>query len=249
MQDLSSRDRFPQLFAGLAALSLALVVSSFMGATAIRSFKQANDALIVTGSAKRPIRSDYVVWRVSVSSQQPTAQAAYRDLKSQTERLQSYLKAQQVPDSAITLNAIETREIPAVDFNGRETGKTLAYNLSQRFEVRSSEVDRITQLSQKATDLINDGVSLVSEPPQYLYTQLSKVRVEMVAEATKDAKARAEAIAQSTGSRVGAVRSAETGVFQITSRNSTDVSDSGIYDTSSIDKDITAVMSVKFGME
>ena len=249
MQDLSSRDRFPQLFAGLAALSLALVVSSFIGATAIRSFKQANDALIVTGSAKRPIRSDYVVWRVSVSSQQPTTQAAYQDLKRQTERLQSYLKEQQVPDSAITLNAIETRAIPAVDFNGRETGKTLAYNLSQRFEVRSSEVDRITQLSQKATDLINDGISLVSEPPQYLYTQLSKVRVEMVAEATKDAKARAEAIAQSTGSHVGAVRSAETGVFQITSRNSTDVSDSGLYDTSSIDKDITAVVLVKFGMD
>ena len=249
MQDLSSRDRFPQLFAGLAALSLALVVSSFVGANAIRNFRQANDALIVTGSAKRPIRADYVVWQVSVSSQQPTTQAAYRELKSQAERLQSYLKEQQVPDSAITLNAIETRAIPAVDFNGRETGKTLAYNLSQRFEVRSSEVDRITQLSQKATDLINDGVSLVSEPPQYLYTQLSKVRVEMVAEATKDAKARAEAIAQSTGSRVGAVRSAETGVFQITSRNSTDVSDSGLYDTSSIDKDITAVVSVKFGME
>jgi uncharacterized protein len=249
MQDSPSRDRFPQLFAGLTALSVALVVSSYMGANAIRNFKQSNDALIVTGSAKRPIRSDYVVWRASVSSQQPTAQAAYQALKRQTERVQSYLKDQQVPDNAVTLNAIETYAIPEVSVNGRETGQTIAYRLSQRLEIRSSEVDRITQLSQQATDLINEGISLVSEPPQYLYTQLSKVRVEMVAEATKDAKARAEAIAQSTGNRVGAVRSAETGVFQITSRNSTDVSDSGIYDTSSIDKDITAVVSVKFGME
>lgn len=249
MQDSSSRDRFPQLFAGLAALSVALVISSFIGANVIRNFKQSNDALIVTGSAKRPIRSDYVVWRASVSSQQTTAQAAYQDLKRQTERLQRYLKDQQVPDDAITLNAIETYAIPEVSANGRETGQTIAYRLSQRLEVRSSEVDQITQLSQRATDLINEGISLVSEPPQYLYTQLSKVRVEMVAEATKDAKARAEAIAQSTGNQVGAVRSAETGVFQITSRNSTDVSDSGIYDTSSIDKDITAVVSVQFGMK
>jgi hypothetical protein len=45
------------------------------------------------------------------------------------------------------------------------------------------------------------------------------------------------------------VRDAKTGVFQITSRNSTDVSDWGIYDTSSIDKDITAVVSVTFGIE
>jgi hypothetical protein len=48
---------------------------------------------------------------------------------------------------------------------------------------------------------------------------------------------------------VGRVRDAKTGVFQITSRNSTDVSDSGIYDTSSIDKDITAVVSVTFGID
>lgn len=245
----SSIGRFPQFFAGFVALSLALVLSSLIGAKAIRDVKQANDVLVVTGSAKRPIRSDYIILRLSVSSQQPTAQAAYQDLKRQTERVQAYLKAQQVPEDAITLSAIETTTIPEVASNGRETGRTLAYRLSQRFEIRSDQVDQYSKLSQQSTELINEGISLVSEPPQYLYTQLSKLRIEMVAEATKDAKARAEAIANSTGNQVGAVRSAETGVFQITSRNSTDVSDYGIYDTSSIDKDITAVVSVTFSMK
>ena len=45
------------------------------------------------------------------------------------------------------------------------------------------------------------------------------------------------------------MRRAKTGVFQITSRNSTDVSDYGIYDTSSLEKDITAVVLVTFGMK
>jgi uncharacterized protein len=245
----SSFSRFPQVFAGLAALSLALVVSSFVGASALRNFRQPDDVLVVTGSAKRPIQSDYIVWQLSISSQQPTAQAAYQDLTRQSERVEQYLQTQQVADSAITLSAIETHPILEISANGQETGRTLAYRLTQRFEIRSSEVERITKLSQQATELINEGIALNSEPPQYLYTQLSKLRIEMVAEATKDAKARAEAIAKSTGDQVGAVRSAETGVFQITARNSTDVSDSGIYDTSSIEKDITAVVSVKFAME
>jgi uncharacterized protein len=249
MQTSPSSDRFPQIFAGLAALSLALVVSSFIGANAIRAWKQSDQVLVVTGSAKRPIQSDSMIWRLSVSSQQPTAPAAYQDLKRQTERVRAYLKAQQVPDEAITLSAIETYPIPEVASNGRETGQTLAYRLNQRFEIRSQEVERYTQLAQQSTELINEGIALVSEPPQYFYTQLSRLRVEMVAEAAKDAKARAEAIARSTGDQVGSVRSAETGVFQITSRNSTDVSDSGIYDTSSIEKDITAVVSVEFNMD
>lgn len=249
MRTSSIVERFPQLFAGLTALSVSLVMSSFIFAQALREFKQANDVLIVTGSAKRPIQSDYIILRFSVSSQEPTAQAAYQNLKDQTERLQAYLQEQQVPDDAITLGAINTHTIPEIATNGRETGQILAYRLSQQLEIRSAQIEKYTELSQQANELINEGIKLVSQPPQYLYTQLSQLRVEMVAEATKDAKARAEAIAKSTGNKVGAIRSAKTGVFQITSRNSTEVSDYGIYDTSSLEKDITAVVSVQFSMK
>nr|WP_253881340.1 SIMPL domain-containing protein [Microcystis sp. M079S1] len=249
MKDSSIFQRFPQVFAGLSVLSIALVLSSWIAARSFLAVKRASDVFVVTGSAKRAITSDYLLWRLSVSSQQPSAQDAYRDLSRQTERIRAYLKEKQVPEDAITTNAIETMAIPEVTANGQETGQILAYRLTQRFEIRSGDVARYTELSRQVTELIEEGISLVSEPPQYLYTQLDQLRVEMVAAATKDARARAEAIASSTGSRVGRVRDAKTGVFQITSRNSTDVSDSGIYDTSSIDKDITAVVSVTFGIE
>lgn len=241
--------KFPQLLTGLALLSLSLVVSTAIAAKALLEVKSSNDVLIVTGSAKRPITSDYIVWGLSVSSQQPTAQAAYQDLQSQTERVQAYLQAKNVPTAAISMGAMETYAIPEVTENGQETGRTLAYRLTQRFEISADDVERYSKLSQEATELINEGINLTVEPPQYLYTQLAPLRIEMVAEATKDAKARAEAIASSTNSKVGSVRSAQTGVFQITPRNSTDVNDMGIYDTSSIEKDITAVVSITFSME
>lgn len=248
MESTKVSDRFPQLFAGLSLLSAALIVSSFLWAGAIRNIKRVDDGMLITGSAKRPIRSDYIVWRVAISSQQPTAQAAYKELKGWTDRVQRYLKEEKVPEADVSLNSLETTTIPELD-NGRETGKTLAYRLSQRLEIRSNQVDRYSKLSQQITELINEGIPLTSEPPEYLYNELSKLRIEMVAEATKDAKARAESIAQSTGNRVGGVRSADTGVFQITPRNSTAVSNGGSYDTSSIEKDITAVVSVKFGID
>lgn len=248
MESTGSRYQFPQLFAGLSLLSLSLIVSSFLWAGAIRNIKRVDDALLITGSAKRPIKSDYIVWRVSLSSQQPTTQAAYQQLKGWTDRVERYLKEAKVPESEVSLNSLETVSIPEVN-NGRETGKTLAYKLSQRLEIRSNQVDRYSKLSQQISELINEGIPLTSEPPEYLYNGLSTLRIEMVAEATKDAKARAESIAKTTGNRVGGVRSADTGVFQITPRYSTAVSNEGRYDTSSIDKDITAVVSVKFGID
>ena len=248
MKTFSSWEHFPQLFAGLVVLSGSLVITALIGSEAIRDFKQANDLLVVTGSAKRPIRSDYIIVRLAVSSQGATAQTAYQELKRQTGEVRAYLKNQQVPDDAITFSPIQNYAIPERTINGRETGRILSYRLTQRLEIRSDDVERYAQLAQEANELLNQGINLVSEPPEYLYTKLSQLRIEMVAEATKDAQARAEAIASSTETQVGTVRSAKTGVFQITSRNSTDVSDYGIYDTSSLEKDITAVVSVTFGM-
>jgi hypothetical protein len=97
--------------------------------------------------------------------------------------------------------------------------------------------------------LINQGILLESMAPEYLYTKLGDLKIEMLAEAAKDAKRRAEQIAQSTDSSIGTVRTARMGVLQITAADSTDVSDSGMNDTSSLEKDITAVVNVGFAVD
>jgi hypothetical protein len=155
----------------------------------------------------------------------------------------------QVPDSAVTLRPLDTQSIPEIVDNGRMTGRTLAYTLRQNFEVHSANVEEITKLAGRASELINEGVALESYPPEYYCTQIAQLRSAMLAEAAEDAKVRAVAIAGSVGSKIGPVRSARMGVFQITARNSTDVSDYGVYDTSSLEKDITAVVSVTFAVE
>jgi hypothetical protein len=248
MKDTTPIKNFPQLFAGLATLSIALVFSSVIAAKAISDVKMSNDVLVVTGSAKQPIRSDYIIWRLSVSSQQPTSEEAYQDLQSQVERVKSYLQEKQVPLDAMNWSAVDIYPIPEV-INGRDTGQIIAYQLTQRLEIRSDNVDLYTNLAISSSELIQEGINIVSQPPEYLYTQLDQLRVEMIGKATKNALERAKAITSQTGNKVGKIRRASTGVFQITSRYSTDVSDYGIYDTSSLEKDITAVVSVTFSIE
>ena len=84
--------------------------------------------------------------------------------------------------------------------------------------------------------------------PEFTYSKLADKRVDMLAKAAKDARIRAEAIALQAGSEVGLKR-VNTGVFQITVPNSTKVSSWGSYDTSTIKKDITAVMGVTFAVK
>lgn len=242
-------DRFPQLFWGLAALGLCMVLAALIGAGAVKAAKRAGDQVEVTGSAKRSIRSDFAVWRLSSATQSSVLQDAYRELQVSSARIRRFLSESGVPDSLVTVRPVETEGIYRITETGMQTGELVAYKLTQRFEVRSSDVNGITRLSERAATLINEGLAVQSSSPEYLYTKLSDVRTEMLAEATEDAMRRAEAIARSADAGIGAVRSARQGVFQITPRNSTEVSDYGINDTSSLEKDITAVVRVTFAVD
>jgi uncharacterized protein len=83
-------------------------------------------------------------------------------------------------------------------------------------------------------------------PPMYFYTKIADLKIDMLALATKDARNRAGKIAENAGSKLGELKSAKMGVFQITPINSNEVSDYGINDTSSIEKEIMSVVNCVF---
>ena len=99
------------------------------------------------------------------------------------------------------------------------------------------------------TELLGKGVRVKPSSPEFTYSKLADKRVDMLAKAAKDARIRAEAIALQAGSEVGGLKKVNTGVFQITVPNSTRVSSWGSYDTTTIKKDITAVMGVTFAVK
>lgn len=234
--------------AGLA-LAIGLVVSSIVLGWFYSNKKTGDEAVAVTGSAKKRIKSDLVIWSAGVSYQASQLADAYRQLSENIPRIKQYLIGKGIAENQITISAISSTTLHGRDANGNETSEITGYSLRQEVEVRSNDVDRIAQIAREATELINQGILLESAPPRYYYTQLGDLKIEMLGEAAHDAKLRAEKIAASTGNKIGMVRSARMGVLQITAADSTEVSDSGINDTSTIDKDMTAVVNISFAVE
>lgn len=241
-------DRKTAFLYGFVALALGLALGLFSISRSLKDIRRGNEEVVVTGSARRPIRSDFIVWRLTVSTQSASLSGASTELTRSAERVRAFLRAEGVSDSLITTKPVEAYGIPEMTSEGRETGRILATRVSQTFEIRSPDVDGITRVSQRASSLITEGVPLQLQSPEYLYTQLNEIRTGLLEEATRDARQRAEAIARSTGAEIGAVRDARMGVFQVTPRFSTEVSDYGINDVTSIDKDVTAVVRVTFSI-
>jgi hypothetical protein len=231
------------------ALAIGLVLSSLIFGWFYSNAKKGDEAVTVTGSARKRIKSDLVVWSSGVSYQAPQLAEAYRSLSENIPRVKQYLMSKGIAENQITVSSISTTTLKKQDENGGETSEITGYSLRQQIEVRSNDVDKIAQIAREATELINQGILIESNSPQYYYTLLGDLKIEMLGEAAKDAKIRAEKIADSTGNKIGAVRSARMGVMQITAADSTEVSDAGISDTTTIDKDVTAVVNISFAVD
>lgn len=247
--ELMNGERNSYWLNGGIALALGLVMSSLIFGWFYSHSKKGDEAITVTGSAKKRIKSDLVVWNAGVSVQSGQLSAAYQQISSEIPKIKQYLIGKGIAEDQMTISSISSTTLHGKDSNGIETNEITGYSLTQSIEVRSGDVDKIAQIAREATELINQGILIDSNAPQYYYTKIGDLKIEMLGEAAKDAKTRAEQIANSTGNSIGAVRSAKMGVLQITPPDSTDVSDMGMYDTTSIEKDMTAVVNISFAVD
>ncbi|MDP2912232.1 MAG: SIMPL domain-containing protein [Candidatus Omnitrophota bacterium] len=226
--------------------TIASTVIFSQGLIKIKKFS--SEVIKVTGSAEKNIVSDYMVWISSFSRKDLKMVDAFTKLKEDLVTVKEYLASNGVKQEEIITYPVETEVLYKKTEKGTNTNEIEGYRLTQGIEIRSKDVTKTTDISRRSTELIEKGIEFMSYPPQYFYTKLPELKLEMLAEATSNAKKRAEQMAVSTGNKIGVMRSARMGVFQITPVNSFDVSDYGYNDTTSLEKKVNAVVNVEFAI-
>jgi hypothetical protein len=245
----------PHLFGVLAGLFLAagLAGSAAIVASTLTHLNESN-AINVTGSARRNVRSDLIIWRANFSVDAPTLLEAQKQLQADLAKVTGFLQVHGIANPALA--PVQIREITAKRKERSEDADEpqtvtvrLGYRLTQGLEISSSEVDRVPRLAAESGVLLEQGVAFVSEGFQFIYTKAGEAKVEMMAEATKDARARAEQIAAQGNRRVDGLRNAKVGVVQINPLHSSATSWDGNNDTTSLEKTIIATVSASFAMK
>jgi hypothetical protein len=229
---------------------LATIVSTVSFSQGLLEMKRFSSEVIkVTGSAEQNIVSDYMVWQASFSRRAPVMTAAFEQLKADLKAVKAYLISKGVKEPELVVAPTTTEVLYKKNEKGNNTNDIEGYLLTQGIEIRSHGVVRVTEISRQSTELIETGIEFMSQSPEYFYTKLAELKLEMLKEATENARKRAEQMASATGGHIGTMRSARMGVFQITPVNSYDVSDWGMNDTSSLEKKVNAVVNVEFAIK
>jgi uncharacterized protein len=236
----------PELFLGLLALAVAAVWIAHVVAATIHDARHTRDTISITGSARKPITSDLVRWSLVVGATANTREAAARRLRRDAATLQVFLRRGGIPRREIA-PAVVASETLVTELPKRR--RLIRYRVSQGFDATTRRIDTVESVATRLAALIEGGIDVTAEPLAYISTDLAEAKLAALAAATAEARHRAEILVKGLGGRLGAMRSSTLGVYQITPRDSTEISDYGVNDTSSRDKDVTAVVTATFAVK
>jgi uncharacterized protein len=233
-------------------VALAVVICAMLVAHAWKTTHQGRRLISVTGLASKDFKSDLIIWRGAISRKAMNSSDAYTMLNNDMLQTKEYLVKNGVNEKSITFNSIDiSKDYERKYDNGNlSSEKFNGYILSQQFVVESNEIDKVEMVSRNISELIKNGIELTSFSPAYYFTKLAEIKLQLLGNATKDGKQRAENIASNANSSIKKLKSADMGIFQITGLNSgEDYSWGGAFNTSSKYKTATVTVKLEFDIE
>lgn len=253
MTDTSSSASRPGVsLARVAIVSAGVTAAAYLIAGAFTHWVDVThrDSIHVSGSAHERITSDRAMWGATVHARGTTLTDAYAILARDVPRVRQFLLEHGIPEGDVRIGAVSTTELYAQDAEGNAiVSQIIGFTLEQRVELTSEDIERVGQVAREVTQLIEGGVDVSSSAPEYIHSGLEEIKIRLVGSATADARARAEQVAEHADGSLGRLLSANVGVVQVNAADQTEVSWEGVYDRSSVEKDVMVVVRTEFVLE
>lgn len=217
--------KFDRSLGGPAILALGLVLGGwFVGNGFVRG-RMADRFVTVKGVAEREVRADLALWPLQYVATADDLGRAQAEIARSTETIYSFLVRHGVDTSTVELQGLQVVDALANPY--RDGPVASRYVITQTLMIRSTEPEEVLDASQRVGELVDAGVVLSSQMgygydsrgPTFVFTGLNDLKPGMIAEATSSARAAAQQFAADSESRLGGIRQANQGVFQILPRD------------------------------
>lgn len=202
-------------------LGVAMIVSASLLQDGLTKMRTGDRYVTVKGVAEKDVIADLALWPIRFASTGETLEDAREQARNSREGVMAFLKLQAIGEEAVELqrmDVVDTQANPYQPENG-----VRKFIITQVLMVRSEEVEKVKQAAQSVSDLVDSGVILSSDygptGPTYLFTRLNDIKPEMISEATAAARGSAQQFARDADAKLGGLRRANQGVFQILARD------------------------------
>jgi hypothetical protein len=235
-----------------AFITIAIITFASIVSKSWRKTHVSYQTIAVTGLGQKDFKSDLIVWTASFSRTANTLSEASRFINDDLTLVKEFLTKKGINSNEITFSTVKINRNYKSIYNkeGSVTGNEfVGFTLSQFITIESKNSELIEKMIGQISELIEKGIEFSANEPNYYYTKLKDLKVELLKQATEDAYFRATTIAQNAKSSVGILKSATMGVFQITAQNSNeDYSWGGSFNTDSKYKTASITVKLEFDL-
>ena len=204
------------LLVALGLLALGLCIRS-----GIKGYGERDRVVSVRGLCEKEVEANKVTWPIVTQDMGNDLVALYDRTQAVNAKILAFLKSNGITDEEISVNSPSVSDNVATSYDPSRV--TSRYSLTNVIVVTSSNVDKVRSLIERETELLKEGVAIIAEtyqyPTTYEYTDLNKIKPEMIAEATKNAREAANKFGEDSGSRLGRIKTATQGQFSINDRD------------------------------
>lgn len=233
------------IVAASALLGLGVAVGGGLIAYGLIDARTGDRVVTVRGLAERDAKADLAILPLRFTRSGDDLAAVQAAVDGDVAKVRGFLAAQGFKPADVDLGRLEV-----VDNNSREYGPQnvrARFILGQTLVVRSNDVDRVQGATRNLSDLVRQGVVLQEfRGASYIFTKLNDVRPGMIKAATASARSGAAQFAADSGARLGGIRSASQGSFEINARDP--VSDGQSADAS-VQKRLRVVTTITYALK
>lgn len=227
--------KYPAIIISIISALGLIIFALILGNSYKYKYNIAN-TINVTGNAKKDFESDIVKWTAYYSRKSMDLSEASEQLSKDRQLVKRFLIDQGIDEKEILFNAVNIVKDYSyyTDGSGNSYNNFIGYSLTQNVSVESKELDKVDNASREISTLISQGLELSSNTPNYYYSKLEDLKLELISQASENARLRAHNIAEESSVKLGKLVRADLGVFQITGQNDNEeYSYGGVFNTTS----------------
>jgi hypothetical protein len=199
-------------FGTAGILAVGMIAGGYLLGDGLLRAKDAERSVTVRGLAEREVTADLATWTISYSASSTSLAEAQAKVRTDTASIEAFFKELGFPADALQPTGAN---VTSFTNDGITT-----FTVRQRLALRTTDITRAQKAVARQFDLVGRGVFLEEGSGMaYTFTKLNDIKPEMVAEATKDARAAAQQFAEDSNSGVGKIRDATQGYFEIEARD------------------------------
>ncbi|HKA13669.1 MAG TPA: SIMPL domain-containing protein [Myxococcota bacterium] len=211
----------------MAALLLAvgIAVGGWLVGQGFERARAGDRYVTVKGVSERDVKADLAIWPLRLSVANDDLAKAHAEIQRSVEKIHEFLGRHDLDPASAQVQGFAVRDANADPYRSeRAAGSRFVIN--ETLVVRSTEPDKIAAATEKVGELVEAGVVLSSggndyrsSGATYIFSGLNAIKPEMIAEATARAREGAEQFARDSRARVGRIRRASQGTFEILARD------------------------------